>query len=268
LSKQQPCPIFTLVSGVVHSPVEALLVATIGGLATLDPRAAAAMLAAVPMTAVAGLADSEGNPAPAAQQQVQNNVRHHTLHRHHSSNGGQALATVRCLEHCCCVRPGRSVRTTGAFPCLETISQFPTNRGFAADDYIFIQDRKSRSGLSGQLYVRIPRFSAAVFTNAKQRTFRTPWSADRGLGTRRFDGFDRATGTYFEANTQPWSQMSQDKLSQKLSQAASDLTLMQTNRSVKQVVWFGTEDLPRTGLGAQLREALSKAGIPYWVVKP
>lgn len=127
------------------------------------------MLAAVPMTAVAGLADSEGNPAPAAQQQVQNNVRHHTLHRHHSSNGGQALATVRCLEHCCCVRPGRSVRTTGAFPCLETISQFPTNRGFAADDYIFIQDRKSRSGLSGQLYVRIPRFSAAVFRQPVMR---------------------------------------------------------------------------------------------------
>ena len=105
-------------------------------------------------------------------------------------------------------------------------------------------------------------------SNAKQRTFKTPWSADRGLGTRRFDGFDRATGTYFEANTTPWSQMTQEQLSRKLNQVGSDWTLMQTNRSVNRVVWFGTEELPASGLGAQLRQALEKAEIPYRVVRP
>jgi hypothetical protein len=88
------------------------------------------------------------------------------------------------------------------------------------------------------------------------------------LGTRRFDGFDRATGTFFEANTTPWSQMSQKQLSRKLAQVSSDFALMRTNPEVKRIVWFGTEGLPSTGLGQQLREALARSGISYWVVRP
>jgi RHS repeat-associated protein len=105
-------------------------------------------------------------------------------------------------------------------------------------------------------------------SKARQRTFKTPWSASHGLGTRRFDGFDRATGTFFEANTIPWSQVSQKQLSRKLAQVSSDFALMRTNPEVRRIVWFGTEELPATGLGQQLREALARSGISYWVVRP
>jgi hypothetical protein len=53
-----------------------------------------------------------------------------------------------------------------------------------------------------------------------------------------------------------------------MDQVAADMVLLKTNDRVQRIVWFGTEELPLTGLGAQLREALRKAGIPYWVVKP
>lgn len=62
--------------------------------------------------------------------------------------------------------------------------------------------------------------------------------------------------------------MTQEQLSRKLDQVGSDLALLKTNPDVKRIVWFGTEPLPTTGLGGQLREALQKVGIPYWVVNP
>jgi hypothetical protein len=62
--------------------------------------------------------------------------------------------------------------------------------------------------------------------------------------------------------------MSPEQLSRKLDQAASDYTLLRTDPSVQRVVWFGTEELPKTGLGGELRKALEQAGIPYWVVRP
>jgi hypothetical protein len=62
--------------------------------------------------------------------------------------------------------------------------------------------------------------------------------------------------------------MTQAQLSRKLDQVAADMALLETNPGVQRIVWFGTEPLPTTGLGAQLAEALKQAGIPYWVVKP
>jgi RHS repeat-associated protein len=120
-----------------------------------------------------------------------------------------------------------------------------------------------RPGFVHDDYVRWVRGRGAT-----QVTFDTPWSSSRGLGTRRFDDFDPRTGTAYEGNTTPWSQMTQEKLSKKLEQVGSDFTLMKVDPRVRKVIWFGTEELPTTGLGGQLREALKKAGIPYWVVKP
>jgi hypothetical protein len=62
--------------------------------------------------------------------------------------------------------------------------------------------------------------------------------------------------------------MTQEQWSRKLDQQASDFALLRTNPDVKRIVWFGTEELPMTGLGGQLRQALEKAGDPYWVIKP
>jgi hypothetical protein len=107
-----------------------------------------------------------------------------------------------------------------------------------------------------------------VRPGATERVFRPPWAASKGLGTRKFDDYSPLTRTGFEGNTTPWSEMTQDQLTRKLQQAGSDWGLLQLNPRVERIIWFGTEPLPTTGLGAQLREALEKAGIPYWVVRP
>ena len=103
---------------------------------------------------------------------------------------------------------------------------------------------------------------------AKQVTFNTPWTGSHGLGTRRVDAFDELTGTIFEGNTTPWEGMTSEKLRHKLDQATADYILRQRNPRVKQVVWFGTQPLPATGLGAELAAYLRRLGIPYWVVRP
>lgn len=112
------------------------------------------------------------------------------------------------------------------------------------------------------------QFVQKVRPGAKEKVFATPWSQGKGLGSRKFDDFDKDTGTAFEGNTTPWSQMTQEQLSRKLDQVGSDFALLKKNKDVKRIVWFGTEPLPTTGLGGQLREALQNAGIEYWVVKP
>jgi hypothetical protein len=111
-------------------------------------------------------------------------------------------------------------------------------------------------------------YLSKVRPGARERVIETPWSSGKGLGSRKFDDFDFKTGTGFEANTTPWSTMTLKQLSRKLHQVGSDFALLKTNPDVKRIVWFGTEPLPTTGLGGQLREALQKAGIPYWVVNP
>ena len=77
--------------------------------------------------------------------------------------------------------------------------------------------------------------------------------------SRRFDDFDDLTGTGYEGNTTPWSQMTQEQLARKLDQVGSDIALLKTDPRVKRIVWFGTEELPATGLGGQLRQALNNA---------
>lgn len=116
-----------------------------------------------------------------------------------------------------------------------------------------------------------------VRPGAKEVEFKTPWSSGR-IGTRRYDDFDAATGTGFEANTTPWSKMTDAQLARKLDQVGSDYALLALGRQgksaapdqipVRKVIWFGTEELPTTGLGAQLRTALKQAGISYYVVNP
>jgi hypothetical protein len=61
--------------------------------------------------------------------------------------------------------------------------------------------------------------------------------------------------------------MTPEKLQAKLNQVGSDIMLLRDpNSGVNRVIWFGTEALPTTGLGGQLRQGLQQAGIPYWVV--
>ncbi|MDB5347772.1 MAG: hypothetical protein JWP89_6149 [Schlesneria sp.] len=112
------------------------------------------------------------------------------------------------------------------------------------------------------------RFVQKVRPGATERVFETPWSIGKGLGSRKFDDFDKATLTGFEGNTTPWSRMTQEQLSRKLDQVGSDFVLLKTDTNIKRIVWFGTEPLPTRGLGAKLRQALQEAGIEYWVVKP
>jgi RHS repeat-associated protein len=108
-----------------------------------------------------------------------------------------------------------------------------------------------------------------VRPGATERVFETPWSAGKGLGSRKFDDFDDLTMTGFEANTTPWAEMTLEQLARKLDQVAADFALLKTRpNEIKRVIWFGTEELPTSGLGSQLREALEQAGIPYFVVKP
>lgn len=80
------------------------------------------------------------------------------------------------------------------------------------------------------------------------------------------DDWDQSTGTAYEANTTPWHRMTIDQLQRKLDQVGSDFALLQKNPEVKQVIWFGPDPLPTTGLGNQLRLALQQSGITYEVI--
>lgn len=111
------------------------------------------------------------------------------------------------------------------------------------------------------------QFVQRVRPGATERVFETPWSIGKGVGSRKFDDFDKATLTAFEGNTTPWSQMTQEQLSRKLDQVGSDFALLKTDKKIKRIIWFGTEPLPLDGLGAKLRQALHEVGIKYWVVK-
>ncbi|MFN0197435.1 MAG: hypothetical protein ACKVT0_11880 [Planctomycetaceae bacterium] len=111
-------------------------------------------------------------------------------------------------------------------------------------------------------------FVQKVRPGAKEKVFETPWSTGKGLGSRKFDDYDETTSTAFEGNTTPWSRMNHDQLSRKLNQVGSDFALSKTEKAIKKIIWFGTEELPTSGIGARLREALHQSGIAYWVVRP
>ena len=87
------------------------------------------------------------------------------------------------------------------------------------------------------------------------------------MGSRRFDDYDRMTGTGFEGTRTNWAKMDQATFNHKMDQIAADWALMADSDSkVRRVVWFGTHPLPHTGRGGQIRRALEEAGIEYWVV--
>jgi hypothetical protein len=106
-----------------------------------------------------------------------------------------------------------------------------------------------------------------VRPGAREQGYRFEWTSKSGLGSRRLDDVQRIDGVRigFEANTTPWARMTREKLAQKLDQVSADWELVASKR-LGRVIWFGTEPLPTTGLGGQLRAALEQAGIPYWVV--
>jgi hypothetical protein len=90
---------------------------------------------------------------------------------------------------------------------------------------------KRHERLTPILLQRVPE---QVRPGAKEVVVETPWSQGKGLGSRKFDDFDFKTGTGFEANTTPWSQMTQEQLSRKLDQLASDFALLRTNPDVNE----------------------------------
>ena len=105
----------------------------------------------------------------------------------------------------------------------------------------------------------------------KEVPFNTDGMASTGLGSRRYDAFDAVTGSAFEGNTTPWSTITMEKLQFKLAQAGADVALRAEGAAglnpIRKIIWFGTEELPTSGLGRQLREALERADIQYYVVK-
>src|ERR671919_797455 len=71
----------------IHAPVKAGLGETIRRTVVLEACAARTGSAAVPLTSIAGLADRERPLAPAAQQQVQDGLRHQALGHCHPPRG-------------------------------------------------------------------------------------------------------------------------------------------------------------------------------------
>ena len=140
----------------------------------------------------------------------------------------------------------------------------------AQGKWVWTHNACAAGGLDGPSAKSVhDKYVNQVRPGARERAFDTPWSKNKGLGSRKYDDFDDVTKTGFEGNTTPWSRMTQEQLSRKLDQVGADFALLQQKSGpVRRIVWFGTEALPTKGLGGQLRAALSKAGIPYWVVNP
>ncbi|MGC4863161.1 SpvB/TcaC N-terminal domain-containing protein [Micromonospora sp. DT41] len=94
-------------------------------------------------------------------------------------------------------------------------------------------------------------------------------TANTKLDSRIADHYNTSTGTLYEFNTTPWSQLPADKLKEKVdfkvAQVGKDVQL-RADRKIQQAVWYGTEALPTSGEGNRLRQALIDAGIQYQVV--
>ncbi|UDH01620.1 hypothetical protein [Rhodococcus opacus] len=123
------------------------------------------------------------------------------------------------------------------------------------------------------------RYAEAVIggpVNKKVFAFYERSAGERGrvLGSREADHWDNSTGTLYEFNSGPWSEMTQSDLknlmNRKLDQVGKDIDLRAggavDGTEVRAVVWYGVEPLPTTGEGRKLREALVNAGIDYVVV--
>ena len=116
----------------------------------------------------------------------------------------------------------------------------------------YIHDRYGESVVGGALTVR---------------TFEV--TSKTKLDTRIADHYNASTGTLYEFNTTPWSQLPADTLKMKVdfkvAQVGKDLQLRAEGK-IQQAVWYGTEALPTTGEGNRLRQALIDANIQYQVV--
>ncbi len=142
--------------------------------------------------------------------------------------------------------------------------------GLKAEQFAEDAAAKYASGAAGPSAKTVhDKYVQTVRPGAKEKTFYPAGERQQGgLGNRRYDDFDPKTGTGYEGNTTPWNEVTHEKLQDKLAQVGSDIILLKDpNSGVKKVIWFGTEKLPKSGLGGQLRTALEKAGIEYRVIK-
>jgi hypothetical protein len=79
LAEGQPLSVLRLPPGVVKSAVKVGLMDPVGDAVIVTSSVTPTTPAAVPLTLIAGLADREWHPTPAAQEQVQNRLRHQEL---------------------------------------------------------------------------------------------------------------------------------------------------------------------------------------------
>lgn len=118
------------------------------------------------------------------------------------------------------------------------------------------------------------RFAHQIFHGYEEVTFKVEYLGTEEL--RRLDHFVEGTGVGFEVNTTPWSKMNYWELERKLAQAQTDYELVQLAKrgpvaasrlrefNIRQIVWLGTEKLPKTGDAAKLRWILKASGIKYY----
>jgi hypothetical protein len=111
--------VLRLSPGMVNPPVEAGLIGTVASAVILEACAPTTRPAAVTVAPVAGLADPKRPSAPAAQEQVQHNLRRQALrHRPVLAKGGQAASAVPCfpsLQPPFLTCPGRAATRRGFF---------------------------------------------------------------------------------------------------------------------------------------------------------
>jgi len=145
----------------VHPSVEAGLMKGVRHAAARASSSATAAAAAVALAPIARLADRERHPAPAAQQQVQNDLHH------------QALAhVIRPREEWTGERGGAILLPLTSYPSCPGGSNPPGLLSFAGATIPHINrtddaasPRMMMGGRSvGRPHVRIPRFSTAVHT--------------------------------------------------------------------------------------------------------
>jgi hypothetical protein len=215
--------------------------------------------------AIAEVEAVEIHTAAAGESFTTYNIEVEEDHTYHVGELGTWVHNLTKEECLALVKRVADGDETAILPLRKGLAEKPELRKLVPEEWLRRVDAGNGSISANGVHAR---FVNQVRPGARERVFDTPWSKNKGLGSRKFDDFDDLTKTGFEGNTTPWSQMTQEQLSRKLDQVGSDFALLQQrNGPVKRIIWFGTEELPMTGLGGQLCEALQKAGIRYWVVK-
>ena len=142
----------------VHPSVEAGLMKGVRHSAARASCAATAAAAAVALASIARLADRERHPAPAAQQQVQNDLHHQALtHVTRPREGwtGERSSAILPLLTSYPSRPGGSIPPGLLSFAGATIPQIPQTQDAAPP-------RMMMGWSVDRPHVRIPRFSTAV----------------------------------------------------------------------------------------------------------